>query len=82
MDISLGGIMTNIPWLKWLWAAMFALGIDTMFVIAWVRVRQCAGAHKWGGLFWNILLAIGMSFIVFQPVAIQLLQQSLAISFD
>ncbi len=56
MDANLGGIMTAIPWLKWLWAAMFALGIDAMFVIAWVRVRQCAGAHNWGSLFWNILL--------------------------
>ncbi len=82
MDANLGGIMTAIPWLKWLWAAMFALGIDAMFVIAWVRVRQCVVNHKWGGLVWNGLLAIGMSFIVFQPVAIQLLQQSLAISFD
>ncbi len=82
MDANLGGIITAIPWLKWLWAAMFALGIDAMFVISWVRVRQCVVTHKWGGLVWNGLLAIGMSFIVFQPVAIQLLQQSLAISFD
>jgi len=82
MDVSLGGTMTGIVWLKWAWGAAFALGIDTCFIIAWVRVRRCASNHSWGAFTWNLLLALGMSFIVFQPVAIQLLQQTLAINFD
>lgn len=82
MDVSLSGVMTGIVWLKWAWGAAFALGIDTSFVIAWVRVRQCALARNWNGLVWNILLAVGMSFIVFQPVAIQLLQQAMGIGFN
>jgi hypothetical protein len=41
MDVSLGGVMASIPLLKILWAAMFALGIDTAFALSWVRVRQC-----------------------------------------
>jgi hypothetical protein len=82
MDVSLSGVMTGIVWLKWAWGAAFALGIDTSFVIAWVRVRQGVINRKWGSLVWNITLAVGMSFIVFQPVAIQLLQQSLGISFE
>ena len=82
MDVSLSGVMTGIVWLKWTWGAAFALGIDTSFVIAWVRVRQCLTARRWGAFTWNVLLALGMSFIVFQPVAIQLLQQSLNVSFN
>lgn len=82
MDVSLGGVMTGIPWLRWSWATAFALGIDTSFVIAWVRVRQCVTTRNWGAFSWNLLLAVGMAFIVFQPVAIQLLQQSLAINFS
>jgi len=81
MDVSLSGAMTNIAWLKWIWAAAFALGIDTCFIISWVRVRHCSTDRNWGAFSWNVLLALGMSFIVFQPVAIQLLQQSLAIKF-
>ncbi len=82
LDVNVSGIMTNIGWLKWTWGAAFALGIDTSFVIAWVRVGRCATVHKWGALSWNLALAFGMSFIVFQPVAIQMLQQSLSISFN
>ncbi len=82
MDVSLGGIMTNIGFLKWFWGAVFALGIDTSFVIAWVRVRQCVINQQWGALVWNIILALGMSFIVFQPVAIQLFQQALSLDFN
>jgi hypothetical protein len=82
MDTSLGGIMSNIVWFKWIWAAMLALGVDTAFVIAWVRVRQSVVNKRWASFTWNLLLALGMSFIVFQPVAIQLLQQSLAIGFN
>lgn len=81
MDVSLGGVMTRVTWLTWAWGAAFALGIDTSFVIAWVRVRQCVVARMWGAFTWNIILALGMSFIVFEPVAIQMLQQSLSISF-
>lgn len=81
MDVSLGGAMAHITWLSWIWGAAFALGIDTSFVIAWVRVRQCVINHHWGALTWNIILALGMSFIVFQPVAIQTLQQALGVSF-
>jgi Homeodomain-like domain len=81
MDVSLGGVMAGIPLLKVLWAAMFALGIDTAFALSWVRVRQCAVSQRWGAFTANLLLAIGMSFIVFQPVAIQLFQQSMSIDF-
>ena len=81
MDVSLGGVMANVPLLKILWAGMFALGIDTAFVLSWVRVRQSARTRHWLGLSWNILLASGMSIILFQPVAVQLLQQALSIDF-
>lgn len=72
MDVSLGGVMANVPLLKILWAGMFALGIDTAFVLSWVRVRQSARTRHWLGLSWNILLASGMSIILFQPIAVQL----------
>src|SRR5260370_11995562 len=81
MDNLVGGVMTGITQMKWAWGAAFALGIDTAFVLSWVRVRQCVTSHNWSAFCWNLLLALGMSFIVFQPVAIQLLQQSLAINF-
>jgi hypothetical protein len=81
MDVSLGGVMASIGFLKVLWAAMFALGIDTAFALSWVRVRQCAVNQRWGAFTANLLLALGMSFIVFQPVAIQLFQQSMSIDF-
>ena len=82
MDVSLGGVMASIPLLKILWAAMFALGIDTAFALSWVRVRQCVNNRQWGPLAWNLLLALSMSFIIFQPIAVQLLQQTLNISFN
>ena len=81
MDVSLGGVMADIPWLKVLWAAMFALGIDTAFALSWVRVRQCVNNRQWWPLAWNLLLALSMSFIIFQPIAVQLLQQSLNLDF-
>ena len=82
MDVSLGGTMADIPWLKVLWAAMFALGIDTAFALSWVRVRQCVSCRQWLALIGNLLLALAMSVIVFQPLAIQLLQQSLDLNFN
>jgi hypothetical protein len=82
MDVSLGGTMANIPWLKVLWAGMFALGIDTAFALSWVRVRQCANNRQWGAVAWNLLLALSMSLIIFQPIAVQLLQQSLNLNFS
>jgi hypothetical protein len=81
MDVSLGGVMASVPLLKILWAGMFALGIDTAFALSWVRVRQSVLHRRWLALSWNLLLASGMSVIVFQPIAIQLLQQSLDIDF-
>lgn len=82
MDVSLGGVMASIPLLKILWAAMFALGIDTAFALSWVRVRQCINNRQWWPLAWNMLLALSMSIIIFQPIAIQLMQQTLNISFN
>jgi hypothetical protein len=82
MDVSLGGVMASIPLLKILWAAMFALGIDTAFALSWVRVRQCINNRQWWPLAWNMLLALSMSIIIFQPIAIQLMQQTLDISFN
>ena len=82
MDVSLGGVMALMPLLKILWAGMFALGIDTAFALSWVRVRQCLLHGHWLALTWNILLAIGMSIIVFEPISIQLLQQSLNVDFN
>jgi hypothetical protein len=82
MDVSLGGVMASVPLLKILWAGMFALGIDTAFALSWVRVRQSALRQRWLAFTWNLLLASGMSVIVFQPIAIQLLQQSLNINFS
>jgi hypothetical protein len=81
MDVSLGGVMASVPLLKILWAGMFALGIDTAFALSWVRVRQSVLHRRWLAFTWNLLLASGMSVIVFQPIAIQLLQQSLDIDF-
>jgi hypothetical protein len=81
MDVSLGGVMAGVPLLKVLWAAMFALGIDTAFALSWVRLRQCAIRRQWLPFVWNLLLALAMSVIVFQPLAIQLLQQSLDLNF-
>jgi hypothetical protein len=82
MDVSLGGVMASIPLLKILWAAMFAHGIDTAFALSWVRVRQCINNRQWWPLAWNMLLALSMSIIIFQPIAIQLMQQTLDISFN
>jgi hypothetical protein len=81
MDVSLGGVMASVPILKVLWAGMFALGIDTAFVLSWVRVRQSAANRRWLAFTWNIVLALAMSAILFQPIAIQLLQQSLNVDF-
>jgi hypothetical protein len=82
MDVSLGGVMAGIPLLKVLWAAMFALGIDTAFALSWVRVRQHLSRRQWGPFTWNLILALSMSLIVFQPIAVQLMQQTLDISFS
>ena len=82
MDVSLGGVMASVQLLKTLWAGMFALGIDTAFALSWVRVRQCALNRHWWAFIWNLLLAFGISVIVFQPIAIQLLQQSLNLDFN
>lgn len=79
MDTSLGGTMAGIPIIKWSWALVFALGVDTSFVLSWVRVRSPGRLRN---LWWCIPVALGMSFVVFQPVVIQLLQQALDISFD
>lgn len=81
MDVSLGGLMATVPILKVLWAGMFALGIDTAFVLSWVRVQRSAANRRWLTFTWNILLALAMSAILFQPIAVQLLQQSLDIDF-
>jgi hypothetical protein len=79
MDVSLGGTMAGLDVFKWTWAFVFALGIDTSFVLSWVRCKQIGKSkHLW----WAIPLAVCMSIIVFQPLAIQLLQQSLGISFN
>lgn len=82
MDVSLGGIMASIPLLKILWAAMFALGIDTAFALSWVRVRRHLRYRQWLACIGNGLLALGMSFVIFEPVSIQLLQQSLDLNFN
>jgi hypothetical protein len=82
MDVSLGGVMAGIPQLKALWAGMFALGIDTAFALSWVRVRECVMLRQWLPFVLNLLLALSMSVIVFQPLSIQLLQQSLNIGFN
>ena len=82
MDTSVGGAMADISYLKWFWAAVFALGVDSAFVISWVRCRQCVTQGKKRHLWWNIPVALGMSFVVWQPVMIQLLQQALNISFN
>lgn len=82
MDVSLGGVLAGIPLFKVLWAGMFALGIDTAFALSWVRVRQCASRRQWLSFIWNLLLALSMSLVVFQPLALQLLQQSLDLNFS
>src|SRR5260370_25004300 len=68
MDSKVGGIMANVSGFKWAWAAIFSLGVDTSFVISWVRCRQYG--KSWHQL-WSIPVALGMSFVVFQPVVIQ-----------
>jgi len=83
LDVSIGGKLAGIGWLAVGWGIVFALGIDTSFILSWVRVRQIAmGTGKKRHLWWAIPLAVGMSFIVFQPVAIQQLQQSMGLSFN
>jgi len=83
LDVSIGGKLAGISWLAVGWGIVFALGIDTSFILSWVRVRQLAmELGKRRHLWWAIPLAAGMSFIVFQPVAIQQLQQSMGISFS
>lgn len=84
VDVSIGGKLANIPALAWIWAAAFALGIDTSFILSWVRVREIFRDKKMKkrNLWWAILLALGMSFIVLQPVAIQQLQQGMGESFN
>lgn len=82
MDVSLGGVMASVPLLKILWAGMFALGIDTAFALSWVRVRQCIVHRNWLALTWNMLLAVGMSVVIFEPISIQLMQQALNMDFS
>lgn len=78
IDASMGGALSNITAIKWSWAIVLALGLDTCFMASWVRCATCGRK----ALLWNIPLAIGMSVIVFLPVSIQMLQQSLDISFN
>lgn len=82
MDVSLGGVMASIPLLKVLWAAMFALGIDTAFALSWVRVRSYALKRQWIAFCSSLLLALAMSFIIFEPISVQLFQQTLNVSFN
>lgn len=79
MDVGVGGIMANATGLKWAWAAIFALGVDTSFVVSWVRCRQMGLSFH---LLWGIPVALGMSFVVFEPVVIQLMQASLNVDFN
>jgi hypothetical protein len=67
---------------KVLWAGMFALGIDTAFALSWVRVRQCVTHRQCLSFVWNMLLALAMSLIVFQPLAVRLLEKSLGLNFN
>ena len=78
MDSSLNGVMANNSVIRWAWAAIFSLGVDTSFVISWVRCRQLG--RSWH-LVWSIPLALGISFVVFEPVIIQLYQQALDVGF-
>jgi hypothetical protein len=78
MDISLGGVMANTTAIKWAWATIFSLGVDTSFVISWVRCRQLGKDWR---LLWNIPVALGISFVVFEPVVIQLYQQAMDMNF-
>lgn len=78
MDLGVGGVMANIPALKWSWSAIFALGVDVLFIISWVRVRMVGWSLH---LLWSIPVAIAMSTIVFQPVVVQLLQSSTGANF-
>jgi hypothetical protein len=82
MDVSLGGVMASVPWLKVPWAAMFALAIDTAFALSWVRVRQHFVGRRWLAFVGNLVLAFSISFIIFEPISVQLLQQSLDLSFS
>ncbi len=50
MDISMGGVMANTAAIKWAWATIFSLGVDTSFVISWVRCRQLRRSWR---LLWN-----------------------------
>ena len=79
MDVSMGGILANISAVKWAWAAIFSLGVDTSFVVSWVRCRELG--RSWH-LLWSIPVALCISFVVFEPVVIQLLQQALDIEFS
>jgi len=79
MDISMGGVMANTAAIKWAWATIFSLGVDTSFVISWVRCRQLRRSWR---LLWNIPVALGISFVVFEPVVIQLYQQAMDASFN
>jgi hypothetical protein len=79
MDVSMGGMMANIAVIKWAWAIIFSLGIDTSFVISWVRCRQLG--RSWH-LLWSVPVALGISFVVFEPVVIQLYQQALSVDFN
>jgi hypothetical protein len=79
MDISLGGVMANTTAIKWAWATIFSLGVDTSFVISWVRCRQLGKDWR---LLWNVPVALGISFVVFEPVVIQLYQQAMDMNFS
>lgn len=79
MDVSMGGVMANVTAIKWAWAIIFSLGIDTSFVISWVRCRQLG--KSWH-LLWGVPVALGISFVVFEPVVVQLYQQALSVDFN
>ena len=78
LDIGLGGMLAVNPVVRWVWSWVFARGIDTLFIVSWVRVRTVG--KSWNQL-WAVPIALAMSVVVFQPVVVQLLQSSLEIDF-
>src|SRR5258708_1560065 len=80
-DLSLGGRLATNGGLTYVWAFAFALGVETSFIMSWVRVGFHFLTKQWKGLLWSVPLALGLSFIQYQPVAIQNLQQATGVTF-
>lgn len=81
-DATLGGRLAGNTVLTTTWAFIFALGVETSFILSWVRVGTFLYDKKYWQLTWAIPLALGLTYIAWQPLEISQLQSSMGVSFN